>query len=179
MRFLLLVLLFAFQINANARQTGFGNDASVYLVRHAEKERGNDPVLTTAGNKRAGDLARVLKDKGIRHIYVTAFKRTENTGDSMRLQLGIDTIHYIADTIGADLLEKIKLHGDLNNPILIIGHSNTVPATIRRLGIADYPLVYIPDKEFDNLFLLNFKGGKAILTKTRYGAVSATSATMH
>ena len=30
----------------------------IFIVRHAEKATGNDPVLTAAGNTRAGDLMR-------------------------------------------------------------------------------------------------------------------------
>ncbi len=60
----------------------------IYIVRHAEKESGNDPQLTVAGRNRAGDLMRTLKNKHIRHIYVTQYRRTQMTGDSMRIQLG-------------------------------------------------------------------------------------------
>ncbi|MEI9957485.1 MAG: histidine phosphatase family protein [Ferruginibacter sp.] len=53
------------------------------------KESGKDPVLTKEGNQRAGDLMRTLKDKHIKRIYVTQFKRTQMTGDSLRIQLAL------------------------------------------------------------------------------------------
>ena len=85
MRFSLLLMLSAIPFSADAQSISFGNKAKVYLVRHAEKISGEDPLLTAGGNKRAGDLMRALKDKNIKRIYVTEYKRTQNTGDSLRL----------------------------------------------------------------------------------------------
>jgi len=151
----------------------------IYIVRHAEKESGKDPALTPAGRQRAGDLMRKLKHKHIHHIYVSQFRRTQMTGDSMRIQLGIDTIHYLADTTGEDLLNKIIAHGDQRHRIVVIGHSNTIPNIIRKLGVGNYPTDYIPDNEFDNLFLVRFKKHKALVTKNKYGVASGESASMH
>lgn len=179
MRILFILLLSSLVISANAQVIEFGNKAEIYLVRHAEKEPGDDPLLTPNGNKRAGDLMRALKGKKIKRIYVTEYRRTQNTGDSVRIQLGIDTVHYGSDTSCTDLINKLKAHHDLNDAILIIGHSNTIPLVIRKLGIAEYPTAYIPSNDFDDLFLLSFKKGKATLTRSKYGAASAESAGMH
>jgi broad specificity phosphatase PhoE len=143
---------------------------TIYLVRHAEKEKGNDPVLTAAGKQRAGDLLRVLKTKKIQRIYVTPYQRTEMTADSLRIQLGIDTVHYLADTTGNDLLEKIKAHHDFGKAILVIGHSNTIPRIIMRFVAVKKPLPDIPDNEFDNLFVVKITKGKAIPSTKKYGA---------
>lgn len=172
----LILAALAFASSIYAQPAGFGNNAKVYLVRHAEKGPGNDPLLTEEGNKRAGDLLRALKDKGIRRIYVTEFKRTQNTGDSLRVALGIDTVHYTADTTGDVLQKKIVEHNDLDGSILVIGHSNTIPKIIQRLGLPAYSSDYIPDKEFDDLFLLQFKEGKAFLQRMKFGVSSGPSA---
>src|SRR4029078_5982747 len=108
MRLILFLLLFAIDLPVNAQTPGFGHKAKIYLVRHAEKLTGKDPLLTEQGNKRAGDLMRTLKGKNIQHIFVTEYRRTQNTGDSLRIQLGIDTIHYLSDTSCIDLFQKIK-----------------------------------------------------------------------
>ena len=178
MRFIFLFIFIVAMFSARSQQINFGNNAKIYLVRHAEKGQGADPLLTDDGNKRAGDLLRALKDKNIRRIYVTEYKRTQNTGDSLRIQLNIDTVHYIGDTTGEDLAKKIIAHNDLDKTILVIGHSNTIPKIIQKLALPGYPRDYIPDREFDNLFLLEYKGGKAILKKMKYGASSGPSATM-
>lgn len=179
MRFIsLAILLFTSYISAKAQSANFNDKSKIYLVRHAEKLSGKDPLLTLEGNNRAGDLFRALKDKKIKRIYVTEYKRTQNTGDSLRIYSGIDTVLYSSDTSCTDLLNKIVANNDLNDAILIIGHSNTIPIVIQKLGLAGYPSHYIADNEFDNLFLMRFKKGKPLLKKLKYGKPSAPSATM-
>ena len=150
----------------------------IYIVRHAEKETGKDPVLTPAGNIRAGDLMRILKNESVQKIYVSRYNRTRMTGDSMRIQLGIDTVHYTADTLCDALINTIMEHRDFGKTILIIAHSNTIPKIIRKLGILDYPQADIPDNEFDNLFLITYKNEKAKVKAMKYGAKSGVSAAM-
>lgn len=157
---------------------GYTSKTRIYIVRHAEKytgkDAGRDPLLIATGMQRAGDLMRYLKDMKIKHIYVTPYKRSGMTADSMRIQLGIDTVHYKADTLCDDLVKKITEKNDLGNAILIIGHSNTLPKIIRRLGIVDYPQADIPDNEHDNIFLVRIKKNKLIVSRYKYGQSSAT-----
>ncbi|MEO6731519.1 MAG: phosphoglycerate mutase family protein [Ferruginibacter sp.] len=178
MRYILILMLSGTFFSCQAQMMQFTGKAQVYLVRHAEKLSGQDPLLTKDGNKRAGDLMRTLQQKKIRRIYVTEYKRTQGTADSLRIQIGIDTVHYLSDTSCTDLFNQIKTHKDLGNTILIIGHSNTIPIIIRKLGIANYPLEYIPDTAFDNLFLVTFKKSKPYVKKMKYGKASGASATM-
>lgn len=176
MKLIVLFLIVSFlQTAVNAQNTVANSKSIIYLVRHAEKEKGDDPGLTTAGKQRAGDLLRVLKNKKLQRIYVTQFRRTQMTGDSLRIQLAIDTVQYTADTTGADLLEKIKIHHDSGKTILIIGHTNTLPIIVKKLGVQQ-PLKDIPDNEFDNLFMVKYRKGKAQLIKSKYGARRAKAA---
>jgi phosphohistidine phosphatase SixA len=180
-----IVLLYSHAIvAAQLLPSGVTAKTKIYLVRHAEKQSGTDPELTDAGKKRAGDLMRTLKNKNVKRIYVTQFKRTQMTADSMRLQLGIDTVHYQADENGIDLFNKITAHNDFNTTILIIGHSDTVPDYIKKLGVANYPQANITDTEFDNLFKVYYKrpfiftSFKAHVKKGKYGEASGVSAVM-
>ncbi len=176
---LALFLLISAQNIVKAQKTaGINRKTTIYLVRHAEKQTGNDPALTAAGNMRAGALLQVLKRKKIQHIYVTQFKRTQMTGDSLRLQLGIDTIHYKADTTGEDVYSKILAGSAAAKNILIIGHSNTIPRIIKKLGVVDFTPDNIPDAEFDNLYVVTYRKRKAVVKRMKYGAASAASATM-
>jgi len=152
--------------------------SAIYIVRHAEKLVGEDPLLTDDGNKRAGDLMRTLTGKNIKRIYVTEFKRTQNTGDSLHFLAGIDTVQIIADTSCSSLFESITSHKDWNNPILIITHSNIIQKIIYKLGVTDFPQENIPANEFDNLYLVSIKGTKPVLQHTKYGKPSGSSATM-
>ena len=60
------------------------------LVRHAEKETGDNPSLTTAGAARAEELARVAADLGIDAIYSTRYKRTRETAGPTAKATGIE-----------------------------------------------------------------------------------------
>lgn len=150
----------------------------IFIVRHAEKEAGSDPVLTAAGNTRAGDLMRALQNENIQKIYVSRTRRSQNTADSLRLQLKIDTVHYTADTVCDNLINSIIEHSDFGKTILIIAHSNTIPQIIRKLGVVDYPYGNIPDNNHDQLFIVTYKKEKAKLKTMKYGAESGVSAAM-
>lgn len=174
-----LMVLFAvlgFQNTVTAQQEP--TVTKIFIVRHAEKETGKDPVLTASGNARAGDLMRILQNEGIQKIYVSRFRRTQNTADSLRIQLKIDTVHYAADTLCDDLVNTIMEHRDFGKTILIIAHSNTIPQIIRKLGVADHPYGDIPDNDYDNLFVITYKKEKGKVKLMKYGAKSGTSAAM-
>ena len=176
-----------FEINAEGQLPLVNSKTRIYLVRHAEKATvpANDPVLTELGNKRAGDLMRRLQSKNINRVYVTEFKRTQMTADSMRIQLGIETVHYMADETGVSILQKIQANHDEKKRILIIGHSNTIPVYIRMLGVINFILPEIPSCEFDNLYYIRFKkrflqnGYKAILKHTLYGRLCERPCPVH
>jgi len=153
-------------------------ETKIYIIRHGEKETGRDPLLTAAGISRAGDLLKALKNESVQKIYVSRYRRTQMTGDSMRIQLGIDTVHYTADTLCDDLVNTIMQHGDFGKTILIIAHSNTIPKIIRKLGVLDYPQADIPDNEFDNLFMITYKNEKARVNLKKFGARSTASVPM-
>jgi len=157
---------------------GFSVTTKIYLVRHAEKQSGTDPALTEKGYKRAGALLQTLKHKHLHHIYVTQYKRTQMTGDSLRIQLSIDTVHYAADTTGEDVYNKIIANNEAGKTILIIGHSNTIPKIIKKLGATDYNTSTIPDAEYDNLYLITYKKRKPVVKQVKYGAASSTAAAM-
>jgi phosphohistidine phosphatase SixA len=177
MKYLMIFFIFlGFQHSVTAQQEPAAT--KIFIVRHAEKETGNDPLLTPAGNKRAGDLMRALQNEGIQKIYVSKTRRTQNTGDSLRIQLNIDTVHYVADTVCDKLINAIIEHSDFGKTILIIAHSNTIPQIIRKLGVTDYPYGDIPDNDFDNLFVITYKKEKAKLKTMKYGAKSGISAPM-
>ena len=53
----------------------------IFIVRHAEKASvtDKDPDLSLQGRKRADALAHILKDSQITSVFVTEFKRTQQT----------------------------------------------------------------------------------------------------
>ncbi len=182
----LLVLLFSINFLASAVAQsipkGISAKTRIYLVRHAEKasDGTNNPALTIAGYQRAGDLGRRLQNKYIQRIYVTQYQRTQLTADSLRLLAGIDTVHYLAAENGQDLFFKIQQYQDFGHHVVIVGHSDTLPDYIIKLGVANYSAENIPPAEFDNLFLVYYKRKfpllgkwKARVKKYKYGQPSA------
>jgi hypothetical protein len=58
----------------------------------------------------------------------------------------------------------------------VIGHSNTIPALIRHLGIPEFAIKDLADTEFDNLFLITYKKKKPKLKAMKYGSPSVQPA---
>lgn len=169
---LFCVALALFILDAISAQNSDFKKQIFYIVRHAEKDTGTNPAISIKGMKRAGDLYRVLKNKRIDLIMVSQYRRTGMTADSLRLYKNIDTVYYTADTTGELLFKKIKLFAGKAKNILIIGHSNTLPAIIRKAGVKDFRLNVIPDGEYDNLFIVKLQKGRAVLKSKKYGDVS-------
>src|SRR6266852_161033 len=65
---------------------------TVILIRHAEKNvepNNSDPDLSSAGQTRAQELARMFGDAGINTIYATQYKRTQQTLKPLADRLGL------------------------------------------------------------------------------------------
>jgi phosphohistidine phosphatase SixA len=143
---------------------------TIFLVRHAERAdassespaaKANDPDLSEAGRLRAESLGRALRDAAITAIYVTEYKRTQQTAAPLAKATGIAVTVVPAKETGA-LLAKLR---NCIGSALVIGHSNTVPETIKALGVPKP--VTITDSEYDNLFVLT-PGSPARLIRLRY-----------
>ena len=139
---------------------------TVFLTRHAERagEMGEDPPLTPGGRERAELLARMLTDAGIREIFVTEYKRTQETAAPLARKLQIAP-RQLAGKENGPLVKAIR--GMKRGAALVVGHSNTLPAVIAALG---GPAVKIEDDEYDNLFVLTISGKDVTLVRLRYGA---------
>ena len=142
-QFLLLVSIFALSSSAFAFQT-------IYIVRHAEKvDESRDPELSLKGQKRAVDLALLLRDAQVKRIFVTEFKRTLSTAQKLAEQNQITT-----QVIPGKEIDKLiaALQAESDNA-LVVGHSNTVPAILKALGMAD--VKNVEDHEYDRLVIVH------------------------
>lgn len=149
---------------------------TIFLVRHAEKADApaDDPPLTAAGQKRAECLAQVLKDSGIKQIFVTDTKRTQQTAEPLAKAL------KIKPTVlpGKDTPTLVRdLFYTAGGNALVVGHSNTIPVIIQRLQGGN---VQIGDNEFDRLFVLRItaEGNGTTAANLHVCAASSTSGTM-
>ena len=130
----------------------------VFVVRHAERAdagsstattMGADPLLSVLGEARAAKLASMLADSGIKAIFSTEYRRTQDTAKPLAAKLGLTVQSSpAADTAG--LVAKIKA-GHATDVVLVVGHSNSVPAILKAFGGPD---VTIADNEYDNLFII-------------------------
>jgi broad specificity phosphatase PhoE len=141
---------------------------TVILVRHGERNAPTpadpDPHLNAAGKARAKKLIHVVGQSGIKAIYRSHFVRAKETAQPLATHLGLSAI---------EMDEPMQIKNDIlsnhsGQTVLVIGHSDTVPDMIRRLGGGNMPI--INDTEFDNLFLVNVFGpNRATLTRLQYG----------
>jgi len=136
--------------------TAMAEPHMIYLVRHGEKAaEGKDPALTAQGRQRAQNIATLLHRAGIQAIFSTATTRTLGTAQPLATQLGLPVQRYDAATPQA-LVDKVK---GLQAPVLVVGHSNTLPELVRLFGGA--PGADIGDEEYDRLYqLINRADGK-------------------
>ena len=146
---------------------------TIILVRHAEKniEPANpDPDLSPAGQARAQELSRMFGDAGVKAIYVTQFKRTQQTVKPLAEKIGVPATTIDAKNT-AELVKQIRAqhNGDV---VFIAGHNNTVPEIIAAMGGPQLPI--IPETEYDNLYILTVQAdGSASLLKMKYGSATA------
>ena len=165
---LVAAVLLCLAPNASAQPT------TVVLVRHAEKAAapGPDPELSESGLARAAALAYALGDAGVSSIITTQFKRTRATAAQLAERLGLTptTVRAGAELAAhAQATAKAILARPAGEVVLVVGHSNTIPAIIRELG--GPMMAELCDSEYDKLFVLQIdSAGSARLFRTRYGA---------
>ena len=88
----------------------------------------------------------MVADAGVRAIYITRFRRTQETAKPAADLLGLTPI-VESDT--TELVTALKARG--NETVLVVGHSDTLPDVIAAFG---GPAVTIGDDDFDDLFVL-------------------------
>ena len=136
----------------------------VFLVRHAEKQSGDNPSLTEAGERRAEMLAALLSDKGITHIHSTDYKRTLETAAPLAARTGLEVLLYDPRDLNAFADELASTHG----VHLVVGHSNTTPQLAEALGGA--PGSDIDEaSEYDRLYVVTLRGSGVSSEIQRYG----------
>jgi phosphohistidine phosphatase SixA len=155
---------------AQANEAG---DKLVFIVRHAEKASATDPdpSLSVEGSARANALADALRDARVAAIFVTPRKRTAETA------LPLATAEHLAPSVvsfGTNTPEHAAsvaaaVRSASAAAILVVGHSNTVPAIIAALGGPRMP--DLCDASYANLYIMWIPAnGAPTLVRTLYGA---------
>ncbi len=145
---------------------------TVILVRHAEKaSQEDDSPLTAAGTERAKELARVLAGVKVDAIYMTQFRRVQDTAAPVAAAFGMTPIvRNTGATYAADLAKHIRAT-HAGQTVLVVGHSNTTINVMKALGASD--VASMPESEYDNLFVLtDVEGAAPKVVALRYGVVA-------
>ena len=102
-----------------------------YVMRHLDTPKGErDPDLLPAGQAKAATLVQWFEGKALAAIFATPYRRTQQTAAPIAAarELVVET-YDPADE--AALIARVKA---LAGPVLIVGHSNTVPDIVAALG---------------------------------------------
>ena len=150
----LIALLFALPACAALPKSNAVAVPTYYVSRHLQKAEGDDPPLTAEGAANAERLARLLGDRGIAAIFVTDTKRARQTAEPLSALIGVAIQVY--DPRDNDAL--VRRAAASGGSVLIVGHSNTVPAIVAALhGTAPPP---IDESEFGTIFAVEQAGGR-------------------
>jgi broad specificity phosphatase PhoE len=163
-RIAIVLLIVLFPAAAAAQQ-------SIIIVRHAERQTGEgDDSLSDGGRQRADRLASLLRDAGITHIFVSDLRRTAETAQPLAKLRNLSPTRMAIPSQGrgnvsaSELQVRATLLAISRLPrtsvVLIVGHSNTVPMFLTRLGYGP-PAVRIADGEFDNVFVVTPRATRA------------------
>ena len=175
MRFI-LALTFAV---LGAAQSALAQAATVVLVvRHAERAPGSgDPPLSDAGRERATALAEIGKLTGVSAIVTTQLQRTRQTAAPLAEALKITPVVVPTQTDLAKHAAEVAaaVRQQAGKTVLVVGHSNTVPAIVAALGGPKMP--DLCESEYDSLITLILDaGGSVRIVRTRYGTPTPVDA---
>jgi spermidine synthase len=135
---------------------------TLLVTRHAEKLGGDDPMLSEEGLARAQALAVRLEDAELAAVYSTPTLRTRGTAGPTAEAHGLEITTYTSDD---ELVGLLARHP--GESALIVGHSNTVPGILARLGARGPE--HIDHGRYGDLFLAVPLGRRLELQATRFG----------
>ena len=119
-----------------------------YIIRHAEKETGNDPKLTPRGRERAIFWASYFEKEKLDTVYSTDTTRTLQTASPTADNLGLAIKLYKPDKQSSKFLKK-ESEG---KKVLIVGHTTNIPRLANalmgkkmfgRLSLSQFGQLYI------------------------------------
>jgi imidazolonepropionase-like amidohydrolase/phosphohistidine phosphatase SixA len=112
------------------QQASLAFPGSVYVMRHLQKGEGEDPPLSAEGAENARRLPALFAADKPAAIYVSPTRRARETAAPLAAALGIAPKSYDPANPAA-LIQAVSSE---KGTVLIVGHSNTVPDIVERLG---------------------------------------------
>lgn len=125
--------------------------STYYLIRHAEKQvvDNPNPELTEKGILRAENWAVIFKDIKFEAVYSTDYLRTIATAQPTAQSQNLEIMLYHPTKI--DIKQFLK--ETEGKTVLIVGHSNTIPAMVNKL-IGEEKYEDMEDENFGNLYIV-------------------------
>lgn len=125
---------------------------TVVLVRHAEQvSAADDPGLTEAGQAHADRLAQMLEKTDVNAIYVSQARRTLETALPMARAAELEPREIDADEV-TRLARRLKWR-HRGEVVLVVGHSNTVPAIAAALGAK---IGVVDAEDYSGLWIISY-----------------------
>ena len=143
----------------NATSTDPDPVSIYYLIRHAEKDRSDpenkDPSLTPEGERRAAFWADYFKQYSLDAVYSSDYARTRQTAMPTAAVQGLQlNLYQPRKLYSPEFLTQTK-----GQQVLIVGHSNTIPALVNQL-IQEERFSDIDDTDNASLFIVSIQGEK-------------------
>jgi phosphohistidine phosphatase SixA len=141
---------------------------TVIFVRHGDRDHGSDPdeALNAQGLARAEELARVLGDSGVTHIFATGMKRTQQTAAPLAAKLKLKTT-IIPAAEPAKLIQSLRELPPAS-VAFVASHGDKLPDLLKEFGHAIKPFFKL---EYDRLYFMTMLNSQSVaLTQIRFGA---------
>lgn len=103
---------------------------SYYVMRHLQKAEGEDPPLSEAGRANARRLIGFFAAERPRVVYVSTTRRAWETAEPMARKYRAKVRRYDPGNTNLLVARVLAERG----PVLVVGHSNTVPEIVEKLG---------------------------------------------
>jgi broad specificity phosphatase PhoE len=145
-----LPLLLALMLGACAFIAPIQPPSTFYVMRHLNTPAGaQDPDLTAEGRRQAQRLADWFGNEPPATIFVSNTKRAQQTAAPLAARLGIEPRLYDPSNTPLLISEMMKEPP----PVLIVGHSNTVPAIVQALSGAN--VEPITHEQFGDIWVIS------------------------
>ena len=118
-------------------------------MRHLWRGEGADPDLTPRGAEAAARLAGLLEGRGVKAVFATATRRAQQTAAPLAARLGVAVTTYDPRNPAALARAVEQVRGNM----LVVGHSNTVPALVALFGGTPPPP--LGDQDFGAIYRVN------------------------
>lgn len=154
-KYLSILFVFLYLVSFSS----IANNYSIYLVRHAEKVNDSkNPSLTFCGKLRAKQLASLLSQTNINHIYSTHYQRTMQTAQPLANQQKIAIKNYNPKYL-EQLSLKLQQH---KQNTLVVGHSNTTPRLVALLTKQN--IAPLSEQNYQELYQVQYVDEQVTLT---------------